>query len=202
MIRPFLTALLILLVVQPSISDASWSTILKKNGGNAVAKETSTVVESATQRQLRESAERSYINNTPQQQMPQRRAPSYKVSPDGQVTERPVVTKSIGPSLDDLSRTAGAIDKGGFTAAGRSLTKHGAGARPGNSLFPTAKGNPAAINRQAQDLVDDILTNPNTKVINSQRGRFGNTIEHVAPDGRGVVFDSSGKFLFFREGGL
>ena len=112
------------------------------------------------------------------------------------------VTKGIGPTLNDLSRAAGAIDKGGFTVAGRSLTKHGAGARPGNSLFPAAKGNPAAINRQAQDLVDDILTNPGTKVINSQRGRFGNTIEHVAPDGRGVVFDSNGKFLFFREGGL
>ena len=112
------------------------------------------------------------------------------------------VTRSIGPSLDDLSRAAGAIDKSGFTAAGRSLTKHGAGARPGNSLFPAARGNPAAINRQAQDIVDDILTNPNTKVINSQRGRFGNTIEYIAPDGRGVVFDSNGKFLFFREGGL
>jgi len=105
-------------------------------------------------------------------------------------------------SLDDLSKAAGAMDKGGFSAAGRSLTKHGVGARSGNSLFPKAKGNPAAINRQAQDLVDDILTNPDTKVINSHRARFGNTIEHVAPDGRGVVFDSNGKFLFFREGGL
>ena len=110
--------------------------------------------------------------------------------------------ESIGPSLDDLSRAAGAMDKGGFTAAGRSLTKHGASARPGNSLFPAAKGNPAAINRQAQDLVDEILTNPGTKAINSHRGRFGNTVEYVAPDGRGVVFDSNGKFLFFREGEL
>ena len=56
------------------------------------------------------------------------------------------VTKTIAPSLDDLSRAAGAIDKGGFTAAGRSLTKHGAGARPGNSLFPAVKVSTAIKN--------------------------------------------------------
>jgi hypothetical protein len=95
-----------------------------------------------------------------------------------------------------------AADIGGFTAAGRSLTKHGTGSRLGNSLFPTAAGNPSAINRQAQDIVDDILTTPGTKIINRHRGRFGNTVEHIAPDGRGIVFDSNGKFLFFREGGL
>jgi hypothetical protein len=108
----------------------------------------------------------------------------------------------IGPSLDDLSKAAAVPDKGGFTRAGRSLTKHGAGARKGNKLFPPARGNPAEINRLAQDIVDDILTNPETKVIKSYRGRFVETIEYIAPDGRGIVFDANGNFRFFREGGL
>jgi hypothetical protein len=49
-------------------------------------------------------------------------------------------------SLDDLSRAAGALDRGGLSAAGRQLQKHGS--RTG-SAFPGARGNPAAINRQA-----------------------------------------------------
>jgi hypothetical protein len=104
-----------------------------------------------------------------------------------------------GPLLDDLSKAAGEIDKGGLTKAGRSLDKHGAGARPGNSAFPKATGNVAEKNNLAQNLVDDILTDPGTTVTNSYRGRFGNTIEYTAPSSRGVVYDSSGKFLFFKE---
>jgi|GEM_PF-5016325 len=42
-------------------------------------------------------------------------------------------------SLDELSKAASAADRAGLTVSGRSLTKHGAGARPGNSLFPLAK---------------------------------------------------------------
>ena len=30
-------------------------------------------------------------------------------------------------------------------------------------------------------------------------GRFGPTIEVTAPDGRGIVYDANGKFLFFKE---
>src|SRR5262249_31395777 len=103
------------------------------------------------------------------------------------------------PSLDVLSQAAGAADRGGLTAAGRSLTKHGAGARPGNTLFPAAKGSSSAINRSAQDVVDDILTMPGSTIKNSTRGRFGPTIEVTAPDGRGIVYDATGKFLFFKE---
>lgn len=110
--------------------------------------------------------------------------------------------RGIG-SLDDLSRAAGvASGKNGFTVAGHALTKHAAGQRTGSSAFPVLRGNPAAINRQAQDIVDDILTAPGTTVLRSYRSRFGDTIEHVAPNGRGVVYGSDGSFLFFREGGL
>jgi len=115
-----------------------------------------------------------------------------------------LTTKSTpaATNVDDLSRAAAIIDRGGLTVAGRSLTKHGLNARQGNSLFPQVKGNVGGINQQAQNIVDDILTAPDTTVINSYRGRFGNTIEYVSPNGQGVVYDASGKFLFLREGGL
>jgi hypothetical protein len=105
----------------------------------------------------------------------------------------------ISYSLDELSRAAHVIDRRAFTAAGRSLTKHGSGQRPLNSLFPAPKGSPQAINLQAQNIVDDILTTPGNFIQNYYRGRFGNTIEVRAPDGRGIVYDAQGKFLFFKE---
>jgi hypothetical protein len=106
---------------------------------------------------------------------------------------------AFGHSLSDLSKAGSAPDRGGLTVAGRSLTKHGAGARTGNSLFPSPKGNPAQINAQAQAIVDDIVNNPATTFSKGFRGRFGETIEAVAPDGRGIVYDINGKFLFFKE---
>ncbi len=106
----------------------------------------------------------------------------------------------MAEGIDDLSRAAGVPGKGERTVAGNSLNKHGAGKRDGNALFPAPAGNPAAINQQAQNVVDDILTAPGTKAVNGYRGRFGDTIEYIAPDGRGVVYDANGKFLFFREG--
>lgn len=101
--------------------------------------------------------------------------------------------------VNGLSQAASAPDKGGFTAAGRSLTKHGAGARIGNSKFPAAKGSPSQINQMAQEIVDEILTDPGSVFKNSYRGRFGDTLEITAPNGRGLVFDANGKFLFFKE---
>jgi hypothetical protein len=40
------------------------------------------------------------------------------------------------------------------------------------------------------------------RILKRNRGRFGETIEYIAQDGRGIVFDANGNFLFFREGGL
>jgi len=103
------------------------------------------------------------------------------------------------PSLDALSTAARALDRGGLTRAGRSLTKHGAGARPGNTRFPPAQGSPGSINTVAENLVDDILTNPGTVRTSAYRGRFGKTIEFMDPSGRGLVYDELGNFLFFME---
>ncbi|MGY6517589.1 MAG: RHS repeat-associated core domain-containing protein [Lysobacteraceae bacterium] len=99
-------------------------------------------------------------------------------------------------SLDDLSRAAGASDRGGLSAAGRALQKHGG--RSG-SVFPAARGNPAAINRQGQSIVDDILTTPGNTTVTRHHARFGNVTEIRAPDGRGVRYGERGEFLGFLE---
>ncbi len=99
-------------------------------------------------------------------------------------------------SLDDLSRAAGALDRGGLSAAGRQLQKHGS--RSG-SAFPGARGNPAAINRQAQDIVDELLTTPGTSSVTRHHARFGDVLEIRAPDGRGLRYGADGKFFGFLE---
>ena len=102
-------------------------------------------------------------------------------------------------ALDALSQAGSVLDRGGLTKAGRSLTKHCSGARPGNTLFPAVSGNASAINKQAQEILDNILTDPGTVFQSGYKGRFGNTIEATAPNGQGAVFDANGNFLFFKE---
>jgi RHS repeat-associated protein len=103
---------------------------------------------------------------------------------------------SLARSVDRLSEAAGVADRGGLTAAGRALQKHGS--REG-SAFPKATGNPNSINRQAQDMVDDILTNPGSEAINRHHARFGDVTEVRAPDGRGVRYGPDVQFLGFLE---
>jgi filamentous hemagglutinin len=98
--------------------------------------------------------------------------------------------------LDDLSRAAGALDRSGLSAAGTQLQKHGSRA---GSAFPAVRGNPAAINRQAQDIVDDLLTAPGTTTVTRHHARFGNVHEIRAPDGRGLRYGADGELLGFLE---
>lgn len=88
-----------------------------------------------------------------------------------------------GASLDDLSRAAGAADRGGLTKAGRALEKHGS--RP-RSAFPKATGSIAEKNRFGQEVVDDILTSPGSTTGRRHHARFGDIIEVKAPDGRAL----------------
>jgi len=106
------------------------------------------------------------------------------------------VTKSAGRSVDELSQAASAADRGGLTAAGRALQKHGG--REG-SAFPPAKGNPASINSQGQSVVDDILTSPGATTTTRNHARYGDVTEVRAPDGRGVRYDENGKFMGLLE---
>ncbi|RQF75807.1 two-partner secretion system putative hemagglutinin TpsA2 [Pseudomonas aeruginosa] len=104
--------------------------------------------------------------------------------------------KGVGRSVDELSQAAATADRGGLTAAGRALQKHGG--REG-SAFPAAKGNPLSINQQGQHVVDDILTTPGSTMTTRHHARFGEVTEVRAPDGRGLRYGSDGKFIGFLE---
>jgi RHS repeat-associated protein len=106
------------------------------------------------------------------------------------------IVSGASVSLDALSKAAGVADRGGLTAAGRHLAKHGG--RPG-SAFPATKGDPSRINRTAQDIVDDILTSPGATRSSRHTGRFGEVTEVGAPDGRGIRYRANGDFVGFLE---
>ena len=83
-------------------------------------------------------------------------------------------------------------DRGGLTKAGRALTKHGG--REG-SAFPKPLGNPEQINLQGQEILESILNNPKSVIINDIDKGF----EIYSPDGRGVYFKKDGTFRGFVE---
>lgn len=92
-----------------------------------------------------------------------------------------------------------------FTKAGRSLTKHGHGQRPGNtSKIPAPKGNPTQINAQAAALVNDIVFDPAASFKTRVQAK-GDRIWQVArPDGVGAIYKkdkSTGclEFSYFAE---
>jgi filamentous hemagglutinin len=101
------------------------------------------------------------------------------------------------PCLDELSTLGSKADKGGLTKAGRSLTKHSAGKRPGSTSFPSTRGNPSQINKQAQDVLDDILTDPSS-VVKKRPGKAGEILLQVSkPDGTGAIYKlKNGKWEF------
>ncbi|WP_157221515.1 hypothetical protein [Herbaspirillum sp. YR522] len=101
-----------------------------------------------------------------------------------------------GKSIDDLAQAATAADKGDLSVAGRALQKHG---NRDGSAFPNAKGNPADVNEQAQQVVNEILNDPATIATQRNTGRFGQVTDIVAPDGRGLRYDANGKLIGFLE---
>jgi len=115
--------------------------------------------------------------------------------PANKAQEGSVAAKGAARS-DELSQAAAAADRGGLTAAGRALQKHGD--REG-SAFPAAKGNPLSVNQQGQHAVDDILTSPGSTTVTRNHARFGQVTEVRAPDGRGVRYGADGKFIGFME---
>jgi phage-related protein len=102
--------------------------------------------------------------------------------------------------INDLTSAAQVVDRGGFTVGGRSLTKHGVGARPGNKLFPAATGSPKEINEQAARVVQEILEDSGTVISKKPSGRFGEILEVTAPDGRYMVYEvKTGALRYFGE---
>jgi len=106
-------------------------------------------------------------------------------------------TEKIGGfSVSELSRSAGVIDKGSLTKAGRALQKHGD--RIG-SIFPKATGEAVAKNAQGQSIVDSILKDPKKTVLLQNTGRFGQVIDIMSAEGKGLRYDSNGNLIGFLE---
>jgi hypothetical protein len=73
-----------------------------------------------------------------------------------------------------------------------SLDKHG---NRCNSPFPRASGDTASKNAQGINQLNEILSNPNSRIVESSRGE----IRIHSPDGRGAHFRSDGSFKGFLD---
>jgi hypothetical protein len=83
-----------------------------------------------------------------------------------------------------------------LTVAGRALSKHLPKNRPGSS-YPALEGNADRFNRVAQQIIDEILRNPGTRVY-VYRDRFVHAWP-PAPDRRLLRWNLDGTFKTFLE---
>jgi hypothetical protein len=103
--------------------------------------------------------------------------------------------KLFKPSSKELKRKldAGkAIDRAGYSKAGRGSMKHGSREE---TVFPQARGTPEQINEHGQKILEEILSDPKAK---SYANRFGGE-DIFASSGRGVRFDSDDNFIGFLQ---
>ncbi len=95
-----------------------------------------------------------------------------------------------------LAEAGKALDKAGFTKAGRALMKHG---YREESVFPKPVGNPAQVNEHGQKVLESILNHPERQVIHKHTNNLGDVIDIQAPGLGGVRFNSSGEMVGFLE---
>ncbi|WP_121159797.1 polymorphic toxin-type HINT domain-containing protein [Micromonospora pisi] len=112
-----------------------------------------------------------------------------------------------GPSglidLDAASASGATLQRGGYSVAGRALQKHADRAGTGSNWpRPAGRENPQGWNSAGQDMLDDILTNPDS-VAHLGYGRVGgqwqDTLDVRLPGGRGARFDLNGNFSGFLD---
>jgi len=96
------------------------------------------------------------------------------------------------PSTRQFSEAGKVQDREGLTRAGRALQKHGGRT---SSVFPKPTGNISQINAQGQEVLENILSNPNNELIETPSGN----IKIYTPDGRGAHFDKNKRFIGFIE---
>jgi len=103
------------------------------------------------------------------------------------------------PNIVLMARKAAELDKGGvLTKAGRALSKHGS--RPNSAFISTLRMSASEINQTARDVVEDILTHPQSTLVMSVRARYGGEVfDVIAPDGRGLRYGSDGRFIGLLE---
>ncbi len=80
----------------------------------------------------------------------------------------------------------------GLTRAGQKLQQHG-----GQGNLPVISGNVEKLNASAAELLEDILTDPRTRVEVNQSGNFAGGRTFIDPIGRGARYDADGVFQFF-----
>lgn len=96
-------------------------------------------------------------------------------------------------ALEALSASGRAADKGGLSRAGRAYQKH-----MGRGELPHVGG--AQLDRVGQNLLDDILTAPGTRIENVTSGNFKGGVRYIRSDGTGATFDASGNLRYFGTG--
>lgn len=99
-------------------------------------------------------------------------------------------------SANKLAEAGKAVDRAGFTKAGRGLIKHGY--REG-SIFPKPTGNPSQVNEQGQKILESILNHPEKKVVYKNTSNFGEVMDVHAPGIGGARFNSAGEMIGFLE---
>ncbi|CAM5596172.1 hypothetical protein SALBM217S_05235 [Streptomyces griseoloalbus] len=111
--------------------------------------------------------------------------------------ETPVLVHNSGgcPDLDALSQSGMRPAKGKTTHAGREYQKH-----MNRGDLPVVPGK--ELKTAGQDLLDDILTNPQTTTSAVTSGNFAGGTRYIMPDpagGRaiGATFDANGQFQYF-----
>jgi hypothetical protein len=95
-----------------------------------------------------------------------------------------------------LTEAGRALDKAGFTRAGRGLMKHG---YREHSIFPKPVGTPAQVNEHGQKVLESIVNHPERKIIPGEFERYGKVIDIYAPNIGGARYNVDGKFLGFLE---
>ncbi|HET6893718.1 MAG TPA: hypothetical protein VFH31_21655, partial [Pyrinomonadaceae bacterium] len=111
--------------------------------------------------------------------------------------EIPIALRIFGRKVEDLALAASnPINKEGLTEAARALTKHASGQRS-TGTFPPLSGGIEKQNEIAKSIVNEIITNPESKFRNLGRGG----LEVRAPDGRGLRFNADGSFSGFIDPG-
>ena len=104
--------------------------------------------------------------------------------------------RAVAHDINALSRAAGVLDKNGVSVAAKALQSHSD--RVG-SAFARVSGNAASRNAAGQAVIDDILNASGSTFTSRTTGRFGEVLDVVAPDGRGVRFGSDGSFIGLLE---
>ncbi len=101
-----------------------------------------------------------------------------------------------GGLRSNLLSRATATSEGAVSPITRAIQKH---ATREGSAFRSVSGNLAARNAAGRAVADEILGNAGTTFNQRTTGRFGQVLDVVAPDGRGLRFGSDGKFIGLLE---